>query len=390
MATPSQEWRNILWREWRNCEDAQYAHYLFESLTGSGSIWFTPAVQIITGLFDNFGGLREVKWRNYDPSESAPFFVALILGSVTGLVVGLISGAGTGLVAGLGIAALSFLLLMMILILIPKLRQRVGVLFDRFYSQEQPTMAEVETALQQASKAKLRVQAIWAEPLHCLAKQKQHPDSLENLITGLQSTNWITRFSARYGLIAWGGAAVEPLQGMVADNTLPISRSALRALKNIALETTATLAEQSSTLLCPRCLVYCQARPILLAGQPDLIFYGCRSCNQSREFLEGINYVIAILDATWPEGQFWQDGTLRVNWLIYRTIFDFDQVEIVQANDEDVERFAMQVGNDTDPFRKPRYWQMTCTIGSACRLSENTLRILEKMFGRVELERVNP
>jgi hypothetical protein len=198
MATPSQEWRNILWREWRNCEDAQYAHYLFESLTGSGSIWFTPAVQIITGLFDNFGGLREVKWRNYDPSESAPFFVALILGSATGLVVGLISGAGAGLVAGLGIAALCFLLLMIILILIPKLRQRIGALFDRFYSQEQP------------------------------------------------------------------------------------------------------------------------------------------------------------------------------------------------ANDEDIERFVVQVGNDTDPFRKPRYWQMTCTIGSACRLSENTLRILEKMFGRVELERVNP
>lgn len=183
---------------------------------------------------------------------------------------------------------------------------------------------------------------------------------------------------------------VESLQGMVADNTLPTSRSAFRVLKNIALETTATLAGQSSKLLCPHCLVYCQARPILLAGQPDLIFYGCRSCNQSREFLEGINYVIAILDATWPEAQFRQDGTLRVNWLIRQNIFDFDQVEIVQATDEDIERFAVQMGNDTDSFRKPRYRQMTCTIGPACRLSENTVRILEKMFGRIELERVNP
>lgn len=172
MAKPSHEWRNILWREWRNCEDVQYAHYLFESLAGSRSIWLTPAIQIITGLFDNFGGLREVKWRNYDPSESVPFFVALILGLATGFVTGLIFGAETGLVAGLIIAALCFLLLMISLILLPKLRQRIGALFDRLYSQEQPTMAEVETALRQASRVRLKVQAIWAEPLHCLGKAK--------------------------------------------------------------------------------------------------------------------------------------------------------------------------------------------------------------------------
>lgn len=384
----SQEWRKVLWREWRNCEDAQYAHYLFKSLTTPHSIWFTPPIQMITGFFDSFGGLWEVKWRNYDPSESAPFFVAMFFGTLTGVVTGLISGPGAGLVAGLIVAGFCFLLLMVSLILLPKLRQRTGVLFDRFYSQEQPTMAEVETALRQASQVKLKVQAIWAEPLHRLATQKQHREPLEKLIADLQSAYWITHFCARYGLVAWGGSAVESLEGMITADPLPLNRSILRVLKNIALETTVTLAEHTSNLLCPHCLVRCHARPIHLAGQPDLTFYGCRSCGQSREFLSGISQVVAILDANWPEAQFRQDGTLKANWFHHQTVFDFDRVEIVQASDEDVERFAMQVGNDTDPIRKPRCKQMTCRIGPTCHLSENTLRILESMFGQVEAERV--
>ena len=65
-------------------------------------------------------------------------------------------------------------------------------------------------------------------------------------------------------------------------------------------------------------------------------------------------------------------------------MFDFDRVEIVQATNEEVERFVMRVGNDTDSFRKPRYEEMRCIVDSECQLSKNTFRILEHMFGRVE------
>jgi len=58
-------------------------------------------------------------------------------------------------------------------------------------------------------------------------------------------------------------------------------------------------------------------------------------------------------------------------------------VNIIQATDEEVERFAVQVGNDIDPFRKPRYKEMPCLIDTDCDLSENTWRILQQMFGQV-------
>ncbi|MEJ2556606.1 MAG: hypothetical protein P8186_10325, partial [Anaerolineae bacterium] len=58
-------------------------------------------------------------------------------------------------------------------------------------------------------------------------------------------------------------------------------------------------------------------------------------------------------------------------------------VEIILATDEDVERFAIQVGNDTDPYRKPRYRQMPCIVKPGCELSENTWRVLDSLFGQV-------
>jgi hypothetical protein len=64
-------------------------------------------------------------------------------------------------------------------------------------------------------------------------------------------------------------------------------------------------------------------------------------------------------------------------------LFDCDWVEINQATDEDIERFAVQLGNDTDPLRRPRYREMRCLVGPECHLSENTLRILKNMFGQV-------
>ncbi len=77
----------------------------------------------------------------------------------------------------------------------------------------------------------------------------------------------------------------------------------------------------------------------------------------------------------------WQKGTLRVNWLIRRGLFDFDRVEIIQAADEEVERFAVQVGNNTDPVQKAAYPRMSCSIAADCNLSENNRRILARLFG---------
>jgi hypothetical protein len=57
--------------------------------------------------------------------------------------------------------------------------------------------------------------------------------------------------------------------------------------------------------------------------------------------------------------------------------------EIIFCYDE---QFALAVGNDTEKRRKKRYGKMRCTISATCSLSENSMRILERMFGYVVVE----
>ena len=93
--------------------------------------------------------------------------------------------------------------------------------------------------------------------------------------------------------------------------------------------------------------------------------------------------VAAILDSQTDQAISESIGLVRVNWLALKQPFDFDRVEIRRASDEDVERFVMQIGNDTDPFRRPRYKTLRCLVSPQSQLSENSLRILRQRFGEV-------
>jgi hypothetical protein len=78
-----------------------------------------------------------------------------------------------------------------------------------------------------------------------------------------------------------------------------------------------------------------------------------------------------------------KDDVIVVNWLVRRELFDFSGVYINQASDEEVERFAVQIGNDTDEWRRRTYAQMRCLVAAEAHLSENTLRILRRTFAAV-------
>jgi hypothetical protein len=186
-------------------------------------------------------------------------------------------------------------------------------------------------------------------------------------------------------VVAIGGAAVHPLENIGwRSDLLLLSDVATRIMKDIAQATQRQLGDRAGQLLFPRCLVHPGPHRADLPLQPDVTYYGCRACHQSRAFIDCPQSVVAVLDAAWQGAQGRQGGSLHVNWLVRRSLFDFDRVEITRATDEDVERFAVQVGNDTDLFRKPRYAQMRCVVNPRCGLSENTLRVLESTFGRVE------
>ena len=163
----------------------------------------------------------------------------------------------------------------------------------------------------------------------------------------------------------------------------------IQLIYDIAAETKNRLGQTPAHFTCLRCLTHCGPHDLSLQMGETITYYGCRACGQSREFFEG--QAIIVLNRQAPAKQSQRDEILRIDWLTDRRLFDFDAIEIVDATDEDVERFAVQVGNDTDTVRRPRYEQMRCAVSSTCQLSENTTRILERTFGQVEvIEEIAP
>ncbi len=431
-------WQDILWREWRNTGDEEYAEYLFKliaeepvgheatvvnllvglaygglagllvALIGLSQAWGEGSGFLLVGIGALLGGTWELLKRmfqrrplstqewlaqltaNLAPNELAILAVGLacqLLGGLAGWILGW--SAGYGHTVGIMMLGLTLVVLLgtrLVGWLVSFGRQPNPKHLHRYRSlwlwwSRRPQGIEVGTALSQACRQQPATQGIWAEVLSTLTRRKQKPDPIKELIIHLQSLDWIERFTARHLLAASGGEGVAQLYPIATKITSPLRRTALRLLQDIGLETTFRLADRADDLLCPRCLAFCGAHTVSVEEGANITYYGCRICHQSRQFLEGKG--VAVLDAETAGDPICQNGQVRINWLARRELFDFHAIEVVRATDEETERFAVQVGNDTDPFRRRRYKRMPCVIDPACGVSENTIRVLGSVFGKV-------
>lgn len=358
------------------------------------------SVGIILGAW--FGGLLTAVGNIVAISPWSAFLASLLIGCWLGIawqsiVLGIIVGGGiiivslllpdsdkyiywTGIALGMGFGSA--------LIAILKDKITVSELyayrFWYFWWRKQPAISQVETALQQTCQVLTATAQVWPQALHKLEQRKKQPDSLRNQVVHLQSLDWIERFSARHTLITMGDKAIDLLKEPATDESSPLHQTAIWLLNGIKAETTYQFAGRFEHILCPSCLTQFAVRFIDLSWNQAFSYYGCRTCGQSREFLKYSASVVAILNSDNHDETYRKhDGALWVNWLVWRKLFDFDLVRIIQATDEEIERFVMQVGNDTDPYRESRYKTMHCLIRPECRLSENSQRILQHTFGHI-------
>ncbi|HEX9921857.1 MAG TPA: hypothetical protein VGD99_04280 [Anaerolineae bacterium] len=197
-------------------------------------------------------------------------------------------------------------------------------------------------------------------------------------------------------IVALGGEVVPVLQPIAAEKEYllqsffaqlpqekdhPLRSVAVQLIEDIA-QNTAPLQRQLKQLLCKRCLARCTAHTVSIPGMDKVKYYGCRLCHQNSELYE-VDRVIAVLDTRMAAEPVQHNQTLCVNWLANRTLFDFDDVEIIEASDLDVERFVVQVGNDTDPVRRVQYGRKRCSVSAQSQISLNSRRILQKTFGQI-------
>lgn len=197
--------------------------------------------------------------------------------------------------------------------------------------------------------------------------------------------DWLVDLAEAYpAIVGLGGEIVPTLHTIAQEGSGTLRPLIHQMIRTIGRQTVYRLGYRFTELICPICLTHCQVHKVWLHWWESVTYYGCRTCGQSRKLLSCPQGVTVVLDSARPDAYSGQtDGSLEINWLVRRELFDFDRVEIVQADDEAVERFAVQIGNDTDEIRRSRYAHMRCIIGPACDLSENTQRILERTFGEL-------
>jgi len=237
-----------------------------------------------------------------------------------------------------------------------------------------PRPCDLEVALRVAGESE------WAQFFHRLGEWRAQGVPPDELVRALSRSTWYERLAARHALVSLGGEGIVHLEGLLRGAYGAYAqRVAAWIVRSIGRDTAARLAPHLHAHVCPRCLARCHTHWVTVPGQRPVAYYGCRSCRQTREFLFAPEGVVAVLDRRMSVPVL-PGRTLYVNWHARRAVFDFDRVEIRDADDDDVERFCIQIREDTDEVRRRHYRSVRCAVWLNCEFSENTWRILNATF----------
>lgn len=177
------------------------------------------------------------------------------------------------------------------------------------------------------------------------------------------------------------GVYVFPPLMVLLDNPDPFVRcAAFQALTPICK----LLQEWLNQFLCRSCLTRFEKKKTKLQGIGTLHLVVCRACGKASHAMFGVQEVVAVLDEKMAEEIVHTDGIVRVNAMKRETLFDLERVEIINASDDDIHRFCIDIGNDGDLYRRKRRKKWRCVVTSTCQPSLNTRHILEDTFRRVE------
>ena len=193
--------------------------------------------------------------------------------------------------------------------------------------------------------------------------------------------------SLAHSMMMMMGGSVIPMLVTAVKHDKRRKALASRLLKDIVIRGPKMSPAELERMLCLDCITRFGRQQIRVSPLIVITYYACRSCGRGHR-AEEVDQVVVVLDQTLHQVssllQRDQNKRLYVNWTAQAELFDFDAVHIWQADDELVERFAVQVGNDTDEFRRRRPAKIDCTISANGHLSENSRRILRHTFGQIK------
>jgi len=171
--------------------------------------------------------------------------------------------------------------------------------------------------------------------------------------------------------------AVEPLIRRLDDTHVIVREAAKNALAGIMEWWQPDLG----TLLCSRCLTKFEIRWTRTKAGERMAYLGCSYCS-SASFGVDCSRLTAVLDSSWQSDCLLSDETLKVNWLLRQDWLGFDEVEILQAKREEVQKFLGRLKSDPDQLQKCK--RIRCIVGPRLKMQDDLLRVVHSFFGRVE------
>ena len=109
-------------------------------------------------------------------------------------------------------------------------------------------------------------------------------------------------------------------------------------------------------------------------------YLGCRKCKGNSSLSEEILNVVLMLDKS-LEKTYIEDGSMVfVNWFRTKEPVDFDEIRILEADDDDIEKLAGNLLNDTDKGRRERIGIYKVYLNPKLELSPDKINLLKNKF----------
>lgn len=167
----------------------------------------------------------------------------------------------------------------------------------------------------------------------------------------------------------------EYLPSLTEEETMEITLETVDSI----VKANKTVLEGKKDLLCPHCYQRFQQYELSISGGKNIKYKACRGCMAS-EALDGIEKIIAVLDRDMKDYFLIKGSQININWLQFNRPFDFDEVQIINADDFDVEGFVMAMRNDIDVERRDRMKSVKVIISEETEISKNKFNLLAMNF----------
>ncbi len=234
-----------------------------------------------------------------------------------------------------------------------------------------------------------RTRAI-ATAAYSALQQIDFPEAVKPLINALDSANPLVADTAMKVLGRIGDVRALPKLLEIGDKTHLLDGLELKGANPQYVELDNAIEEirkknitMDFDFVCHYCFHRYHERNLQSESYGTFSFYTCRNCGSDAYRLIKTEKVILFLDSSLKETYVIWESWVYVNWLVVKTPFDYDEIEIRSDEGAHLEEMVMILNNDMDETRRKKMKEIPVKTGPGLSLSQAKKNLLIHNFKQV-------